>query len=291
MAYRLEREESLVAGLSRVVRNEIESAAGVLSGVKKADPNQAIYEARKRIKKARAALRLLRADMGPAVWRENSRLREIAGRLSGFRDVFAVIETFDALQKKYGASGLSSVRTGLVKRSRASAGGEDAGRVVKAAAQGLGKISKRVEAWPSKRKPGGFSAVTKGIEKTYRDGRKALVAARRQGSADSFHELRKRVKDQWYQGRLLGTHLKGLKALGTLLGDDHNLAVLRERIAAEPAFYGKPEQIARTVDLITRQQKELRARAIPRAERIYEETPREFRHRMKQFWHTSRSED
>ena len=181
------------------------------------------------------------------------------------------------------------MRKGLLTRNRASAR-KDADQVLKAAAHTLGKISKRVEAWPSKGKSEGFRAVAAGFEKTYRDGRKALEAARREGSADCFHELRKRVKDQWYQGRLLGARLKSLKDLGTLLGDDHNLAVLQERIAAEPAFYGKPKQIAQTFDLIARQQKELRAKAIPQAERIYEETPREFKHRMKQLWQASRGE-
>ena len=99
----------MVAGLSRVIRDEVESAAAVLSDAKKTGLDDAIFEARKSIKKARAALRLLHAGTGArTARRENARLREIAGRLAGFRDAFAAIETFDMLKKKYAASGLGS---------------------------------------------------------------------------------------------------------------------------------------------------------------------------------------
>ena len=95
---------------------------------------------------------------------------------------------------------------------------------------------------------------------------KALTRARKDPRPENYHELRKRVKDHWYHIRLLeslwtgmmSAYEKSLKDLETWLGNDHNLAVLREKIVAEPAFYGKQKDIDLTLDLIDRYQKELR---------------------------------
>ena len=293
MAYRLEREEAVSAGLKRVVREQIESAGDHLSGKKKTTRDEAIHTARKSIKKVRATLRLALRDMGESRL-EHARLRDTAARISEFRDAFAIIATLDALKKKYaheaGGVKLRSIRSGLARRKRESATEEDTGPVVKAAAEALRKTSKRVAKWHLKSE--GFAAIGPGLEETYRAGRRALAAARKDGSAEKLHQLRKRVKDHWYHVRLLeglwaemmDAYEKSLKELEDWLGEDHNLTVLRDKIVAEPGFYGKQEDIALAFDLIARYQRELREKALPLAERIYEEKPREFTRRIKRLW-------
>ena len=293
MAYRLEREETVSAGLRRVVREQIESAVERLAGEKKATRDEAIHSSRKSIKKVRATLRLARRDMGESPL-EHDRLRDIAGRISEFRDALVVIATFDALKKKYaheaGGVKLRSIRSGLARRKREAGGEKDTGPVVAAAAEILRKIAKRVAKWNLKST--GFAAIEPGLEETYRAGRRALAAARKDGSAEKLHQLRKRVKDHWYHVRLLeglwaemmDAYEKSLKDLEDWLGEDHNLTVLRDKIAVEPGFYGKQQDVALVFDLIARYQKELREKALPLAERIYEEKPREFTRRIKRLW-------
>ena len=300
MAYRLERDESVISGLRRVVREEIESAGDHLSGKKKATRDEAIHDARKSLKKVRATLRLVRGEMGAEYRRENTGLRDIAARLSEFRDAFAIIGTFDDLKKKFeaeaGGAKLRSVRAGLVRNRTESGGEKDVGVVLNAAAAALKKASKRVKEWPLE--SDGYEAIARGLEDTYRSGRTALARARKDPGAKNFHELRKRVKDHWYHIRLLeglwtdimGAYEKSLKDLEDRLGNDHNLAVLRDRIAAAPAFFGKETEIDLTFDLIGRYQKELRAHAVPLAERIYEEKPRDFTRRMRHLWDTWQAE-
>jgi CHAD domain-containing protein len=299
MAYRLEREESIISGIRRVIREEIDSAESHLAGKKKTTRDEAIHDARKSIKKVRATLRLIRDQLGNSWKRENAHLRDVAARLSQFRDAFVIIETFDDLKQKF-ASGaparFGSVRTGLAKRRAESGREEDVGIVLNSAATSLRRASKRVKRWPLA--GDGFDAIAPGLEKTYRDGRRALARARKNPNAQTFHEFRKRVKDHWYHVRLLeglwtevmGAYEKSLKDLEDWLGNDHNLTVLRDTIGAEPAFYGKPKEIDRVVDLIVKYQQELRAEAVPLAERIYEEKPREFMRRMKHLWDAWRGE-
>lgn len=300
MAYRIERDESAISGVKRVIREEIESAEDHLAGKKKTTRDEAIHDARKSIKKVRATLRLVRDQLGDAWKRENAHLRDIAARLSQFRDAFVIIETFDDLKGKFADEApparLRSTRAGLAKRRTESAREEDVEIVLSSAATSLRRAVKRVKRWPLA--GDGFEVIAPGLERTYRGGRRALARARNDPNPETFHELRKRVKDHWYHVRLLeglwsdvmGAYEKSLKDLEDWLGDDHNLTVLRHTIAAEPAFYGKPEDIDLIFDLIVRYQKELRADALPLAARIYEEKPRAFSRRMKHLWDAWRAE-
>lgn len=295
MAYRLERDERVIAGLKRVVRDEIESASAHLAGLKKSSRDEAIHEARKSIKKVRALLRLAGRELGGAGTREDRRLRDIGRRLSEFRDAFVMIETFDGLKRKYRgetARKLWSVRRGLIQRRRESRREEEMRIVLEHASAALGQTAQRVAAWPLL--TDGYAALSEGLEATYRAGRAALERVHANSHAENFHQFRKRVKDHWYHIRLLENlwtdvmraYEKALKDVETWLGEDHNLAVLRERVAAEPAFYGSPADIELLHDLIGRYQTELRQQSLAVAERIYEEKPREFRRHMKHLWDT-----
>jgi CHAD domain-containing protein len=298
MAYRLERGESVVAGLKRIARDEVESAGAELSGDRRTR-DEAIHEARKSIKKVRALLRLMSAELGGVYPRENSRLRDIAGGLSAFRDDFVIIETFDDLKRKYRLATrnrLRPVRASLTRKRSETRRAEVVGIVLDHAVAALGNVAKRVADWPLE--TDGFPALGPGLDKTYRAGRSALALVREDPRPDNYHELRKRVKDHWYHIRLLENlwtdvmtaYEKSLKDLETWLGNDHNLAVLREKIVAEPALYGEQKDIDLILDLIDKYQRELRGQSLSLAERIYEEKPSAFIRRMNHLWDTWRQE-
>jgi len=298
MAYRLERDESVVTGLKRVMSDEIDSASKHLSD-KKTNRDTGIHEARKSIKKVRALLRLMRAELGDTFAEENARLRDIARRLSELRDAFAIISTLDDLKKQYSKDAgmkLRSIRAGLSRKRLESSRPEEITSVLEDAAAALKKAGKRVKTWPLQ--TDGYGAIAPGFEQIYRDGRKALQRARKDPTPENFHELRKRVKDHWYHVRLLENlwtgmmtaYEKSLKDLETWLGNDHNLVVLKERILAEPAYYGKQKDIELLVELADRYQKDLRDNSLALAERVYEEKPRELTRRMNHLWDTWRHE-
>ena len=306
MAFRFERGESVFGALKRVVCEEIEAAGDGLSGGGKTSRDEAIHEARKSIKKVRAVLRLVRRKEDDAYSIENARLRDIAGRLSGFRDDVAIVETLDDLTDKYkdeaGPDKLRSVHAGLTKQRDEAGREERIGGVLHAAAAALREVSKRLKIWSPGAK--GYRAIAPGLERSYRSGRKALARARKDPRPENFHELRKRVKDHWYHVRLLEdlwsledrlsleerwsrdmsareTHLKHLE---TWLGNDHNLVVLQGRIVAAPSCFGHEKDVGLTLRLIGKYRNELRGKAIPLAERVYDGKPREFSRHMKHLW-------
>ncbi len=59
----------------------------------------------------------------------------------------------------------------------------------------------RVTGWPIADE--GFPALRQGLKRTYKQGRNSMARAQAEPSVENFHEWRKRVKDLWYQMRLL----------------------------------------------------------------------------------------
>ena len=108
---------------------------------------------------------------------------------------------------------------------------------------------------------------------------------------------RKRAKDLWYHLRLLRESwppvmkatIDEAKKLADLLGDEHDLTVLDETLAAEPATFGDPDDIAALRELIAERRDELRAAARPLARRLYAEKPKRFAARLRACWKAGRS--
>jgi CHAD domain-containing protein len=299
MGFRLDRNESVPEGLRRIAREQLDSAAEELSKTGK-ERAVGIHEARKSIKKVRAVLRLMRAELGNTYRKENARLGRIGRRLSGFRDATASIEIFDALQSRHPEElppgSFKTIRLKLVARRAATERRGNVSAALKRIASTLRHASARVKAWPIEKD--GFQAIAPGLEATFRAGRKALSRAQKHPRAENYHEWRKRVKDHWYHIRLIEDlwtdvmlgYEKSLKELETWLGDDHNLVVLRETVEATPEFYGMSKEVAALFDLMESYQKELRGNALSLGQRIYEEKPKQFVERMKQLWEAWQAE-
>jgi len=108
------------------------------------------------------------------------------------------------------------------------------------------------------------------VTTTYRRGR---AAAAKPATDEDLHEWRKRVKDLWYQARLLSIKrvARDAKALSKLLGDDHDLAVLSTELP-----HDDPLQ-----PLIGDRRAALQKRARKLGARVYEKPPKAFRKRVR----------
>lgn len=292
MAYRLKQSESVPDGLKRIVFEEIDSATEQLGSTK--DRDEAIHEARKSLKKIRGVLRLVQPELGPIYQRENTQLGEIGRKLSELRDATAIIEVFDGLLEKYKNSlrndALASIRQALEKSKIDTEHAIGAEKTIKQATATLRAARKRVKDWPLT--SDGFDALAPGLKERYRRGRKAMAAATKEQTPETFHEWRKRVKDHWYHVRLLESawtdllkaRERSLKDLETWLGDDHNLVVLCAKIEQSPEAFGKSADIQLFFALSSQYQKELRENALSLGERLYEEKPRQFTQSMSRIW-------
>ena len=292
MPYRLRARESVRRGIKRTAVEEIECAIRRLTHGKNRD--EAVHDARKSVKKIRGAIRLVRFDFGDMLAAEIAFFRDIGRKLSELRDTQAMLEIFDGLVEKYkaelGSGALDSVRLDLVARKERFEQAQSGSAVIDDVLKDLRKARQRVDRWPLT--SNGFAAVAPGLAATFKQGRRAFASAYENPLPENFHEFRKRAKDHWYHIRLfqnlwtpaLAKYESSLKSLEQALGDDHNLVVLRETIAANPASFTNSHDLETAFALMDNYQRELRIEARVIGERIYGQRPREFVAQMQRFW-------
>ena len=289
--YRLRRREPLAYGVRRVARGRLESAVEHLRA-DDVDEVNAIHEARKDLKKLRSALRLVRPVLGDDTYqRENERYRDAARRLSAARDEQVLPETIDALSERFAdeapPGGWPAIREAVAPASAATDDDLADLRAATAAEIETGRREIDTLALPGD----GFDVVEPGLRRAYSRGRRRFAEAAARPTDEALHEWRKRAKDLWYHLRLLRNGWRPVleplteeaSALSDLLGDDHDLVVLSERVA-DPAVALSGEQIRGLGDLVDRRRGELQARAFTLGERLYAEKPGAFAARMRGYW-------
>jgi CHAD domain-containing protein len=202
------------------------------------------------------------------------------------RDADVMVDTVDLLHERFAgqlpATAFSKLREQMAEAAEASRQ-PTAGDVGGELREALQAAAQRVDDWPLD--DAGWPAARAGIERAYRRGRAAFARADAAPTTENLHEFRKRVKDLWYQERLLkpawpavlGAQADEAHALSDLLGDDHDLAVLAERPGDEA-----PTQDTDAIrELIDRRRAELLAHIRTLGRRVYAEKPKRFAGRLK----------
>jgi len=286
-AFRLNDAERPADGLRRIARGQIDGALDGLGDARGGDPSEAVHEARKGFKRLRATVRLARDDLGDDVYRrENAAFRDVGRQLSGVRDAKVMVETLDGLVERYAdelpARPFAGLRAALVREQEAAHEElrRDAATLRDVRAE-LEDARARVAVWPLS-EDAGHEVLAPGYRRIYRRGRKAQRAAAADTTVESLHDLRKRVKDLRYASQVVGPVApqgvrklaKRANTLADVIGDDHDLAVLREA-AAERAATLEGDELERLGELVDRGRAQLRRKALKRAKKLYAPKPRE----------------
>jgi CHAD domain-containing protein len=275
--YRIAFQRGTGPELRRVTAGQLEIAREALDG--QTPTSEEIHEARKALKRGRAVLRISRHRLGREVFqRENRDLRDAGRALSGARDAQVLGETLESLATQTDGS----LPTGALHRLRDAVEPERAAEAepdLSAARQAISATEARVGEWPL---PAGGkpSALAPGMKRIYRQGRRALSQIKEHPDDERWHELRKRSKDLWYGAQLLQeSHPKRMKKLAKrarrlskLLGADHDLAVLRQRLREHPSQL-RPDDLELTDALIDRRRRALQGQARRLAKRVYRRRP------------------
>jgi CHAD domain-containing protein len=252
--YRLDLEGDLPAAVRAVAAEQLDDAIAQLRDGE--DRVTAVHEARKDLKKVRSLLRLVRTAMPKDDRRRaGGALRDIAASLAGTRDADVMRETL----AKLGATGTFTVVA------------QDPD--VPAAIAGLERERALVSVWPLDGVD--RAALATGLAIAYSRGRDEYRASRADPTVEGIHEWRKRVKDLWYQARLLEAAWPAVldalaeeaHTLSDLLGDDHDLGVLAE-------------QMENLAALCHRRRAELQDEAFALGARLYAEKPKAFARRI-----------
>ena len=220
-AYRLLADEDAATGVRRAIVARLEKAAERLREPLDGDAlAEAIHGARKDLKKARAALRLVREEVGEETFkRENHALRDAARMLSASRDAEVKLETLQGLAERFGdelpAAATVTWREALEEdRQRLAAGGsEGLAEKVEQAIATIEAGRARIPDWPLK--ANSWELLEPGLTRTYRDGRRALARAQADGGGgESFFGVTGRALRPGPESHENVRHLISLPCLG-----------------------------------------------------------------------------
>jgi CHAD domain-containing protein len=300
MAFQLRNNETVRKGVKRLVRKQIDKAlAGLRAGN---ESDRVVHEARKCFKRIRAVLRLVRDELGDKVYRaENTCIRDAGRPLTEIRDAKVLMDALENLTTHFGdevkAGSFAAVRAMLLTDKKAIRK-----RVLKEQ-HAFSNVTVAVEAargrirdWTIRSK--GWAALQNGLKTVYKDGCQALAVAARKPTMENLHEWRKQAKYLWHQLQVLEPlWTPMMKELGNqvheltrLLGDDHDLAVLDQKIAADPAACGGGSIVETLRALIDRRRAELEQETFSLAQRVYLDKPNTFLNRIQGYWKAWRSE-
>ena len=289
MAYRFRKNENVGAALQRMVQEEMRGAVRVLQSGGDDGASSSVHDARKAIKRVRSLLRLVRSELGPAFRRQNLLLREASHRLAPVRDAEAMLEIFSDLRERNGRRFcFPSVENALNrKRDNARRG---AARLAHSVIPVFSRTAAKALRLPVSSV--GFPALESGLRKSFRRGKKAWALVLEHPTDRNFHDWRKRVKDLWYQLRLLepaiGKKLRlyqqRIKRLEKWLGDDHNLTVFREALSEHRGAYGDADEIASLLELVQSWQQMLRKKSRTLGKAIYRSKPGAVTKRIERRW-------
>ncbi len=295
MSYRLQSNETFKIGLPRIAREQLSQALANLT-----DPaenwDEMVHDTRKRCKKLRAVVRLVRDEMGEAIYkRENIAFRDAGRELAPLRDSYVMVKTVERLRTHYETALAEDAFTAA--HSALKAQYEEAystihpeSEAVETAVSYLKDARRRITTWPIQHQE--FTAVAPSLKRVYKRGYKGLARAADDPVSPNFHEWRKRVKYLWYHMRLLRYAWDDLldeladeiHDLSDYLGDDHDLAILRDTLLAQSDLAGSTTSRQALLALISRRRKTLEESAFTLGRRIYAEKPKRFVGRIGTYW-------
>lgn len=271
---------------------DLDLATRLLRGDGPENLGQRIHESRKAFKRIRAHLRLVRKPLGPDYPMANRMLRDCGRALSRVRDREVLIGTLDGLRDGSESEAVADelaapVIAELLLRFEAARQADlREGRTFAEILLLLERLRELAPGWELRQTPPMLFRA--GLHRNYRRAHRAFAIAYYEDTAASFHELRKRVKYLKYQARILapaspaeiGAVADRADRLGELLGDDHDLSVLRVELTTIPEQVLGPQGAATLDAAAVQRSRRLRERARPLAARLVGEQPGAFAERI-----------
>jgi CHAD domain-containing protein len=284
-------DEAGLSGVRRILQEWVAGAGDSLHKKRVTDAN--IHDARKQLKKSRAALRLLRNSIGEIVYRrENAALRDAARPLGLARDGKVLIAALDELVERYERATrslkLDKFRR-VLRQEQTSTRQAITLTLLNRQRKALREVNGRSERWTMKGDD--WQVIGGGLQRIYHGGRKGMKAAASSGAGEDLHDWRKQVKYLWHQLQILepvwagplGELADRAHKLADHLGDDHDLAVLRSKVTAHAEAFENEDYDA-LIAVLDRRRKQLQDKAFKLGATIFEAPPRRFVKRIGQYY-------
>jgi CHAD domain-containing protein len=283
MSYEIRHRETLGDNLCRTCRKQIESAIAVAKDEVKTDDTP-VHEMRKHLKKARAALQLVRKEIGRGLFQEQNRCLRNVGRLtSDIRDAEVRLQTVRQLQEvtqRHGRNAYEKLEGMLILELE-----NFMAAFAEWQTQALPMLERAllaIDRWTLDQF--NCTQLSRAVQRSYKRARKALGEATANPSAENFHVFRTKAKTLWYELRVLRpvnpVVLKSLaddlRALTDLLGRAHDLSFLDARLRSEHGKSQWQREAHKLLAIIEVSQNDLQRGAAELAQHFFAERPRDF---------------
>jgi CHAD domain-containing protein len=280
--------------MRRIARQGIIRARRMLGAHSLSDTT--VHDARKAIRKSRAAVRLLRAALGRARFhRENARLRDAGRVLNGARDAKVLVTTLESLRQCHprlerdaAFAALSEHLRQQQRTTRRHLHSRSA-PAIRAARRTLEQTQFSASHWPLG--DGGWGTLGPAFRRVYAAGRLAARKSRASRDDHSLHEWRKQVKYLRHALQvftpLRPSKLKQQAALARRLadslGDGHDLALLRDTAICAAGNDARARKSL--LAAIDQRRRALRKESFKLGDLLYAESPRAMDRRLQRYWH------
>jgi CHAD domain-containing protein len=283
---------SLLRSAQRAVIKQLDEVCRVLQRRELTDG--AIHRARKKLKRARAGLRLLRAPLGERDYRRcNHALRDAARQLTPVREAKVLLQMHCKLSGKIRPSAMRPFMETFTQLLRQEIGRQRRQLTyacIESTSATLNRVKRHILAVAARK----FDAAdpVAALMQAYKKAYHSRDLARRSPSDQSLHEYRKQAKYFVNQLELLSLHkakqfgklIQQCNKLAEHLGDDHDLAVLNEelsRCCAELAW--SADALAPYFERLQRRRVRLQRQAQRLGDRMWHDKPRQLQRKLRQF--------
>jgi CHAD domain-containing protein len=259
------------------------------------NPDEAVHEFRKNMKKIRAVLRLIRYSIPDKKYKElNAFYRDLSKQFALVREACVHLETLNNIKNEEEAPSATAFAEKMLnsyyQRARQQISQQQdiltkTREKLKHSEQEIDNLTLEEDS---------FELVRAGLKKVYQQGRKTKNKAKSYPDGKHFHEWRKRVKYLWYHLRLLRNtwpvvmkgYNKSLDRLSDYLGEEHDLAELKRLILETDQLNltseREKEELAYKID---KKRSGIQSNVWPAGEKLYFDKPKRFIKRIAHYWY------
>lgn len=259
--------------------------------------HDAVHQARKQLKRARALIRLVEHVDAKRLRPIRRALSEAARGLSEVRDSTALVECAAALApylEGRQAGDMAPALSEAVKRRRDLLAIEapTSARLTDPVIAACRKAIEDIEHVSFDDVESAAETLAEGRSRNHRKARTTLEACHHGGHPEAFHDLRKCAQATVFQAGFLAAawpfafaaEAAEAKALTDILGQEHDIEVLNILLHSEPHLFGAIADRDRLAELLMERRSALRHDAMTIAERLYAGTGKEEAKRLAALW-------
>lgn len=291
--------ETLSEALLRVTAEQFDIALRIATAPRDELPG-AVHGTRKAIKRLRSVLRLVRGSVSRDSYSaDNEMLKLIAAELGTIRDAWVMSQILHRLLPNSDPAGTANTLIDRLQHryhTESAALTSNEAQMVSIVGQ-LEHARELSQRWAVADDPPGallthsFSVIADGIGRVYKRGRRGMRIVSESPTDTLLHVWRKRVKYLRHQiealnvvdPEMMSALESDLETLSDLLGDDHDLAVLSQRIRRDQTLT-RDLEMGPVLDAIASTRRDLQRDSMELGRLLYEDSTTAFLARLATAW-------